>query len=101
MKNGSAASEGLSRDQKSSEMFAATVPNSNRAVHLAALTRFQVPGRSPDWLKMKNLAAPAVKREAEEDWGKEDGDDHDENSLHLPRRYLDRRMQREPPLPHL
>ena len=28
-------------------------------------------GRSPDWLKMKNLAAPAVKREAEEDWGKE------------------------------
>jgi bifunctional non-homologous end joining protein LigD len=26
-------------------------------------------GRSPDWLKMKNPAAPAVKREAEEDWG--------------------------------
>jgi hypothetical protein len=26
-------------------------------------------GRSPDWLKMKNLNAPAVKREAEEDWG--------------------------------
>jgi hypothetical protein len=25
-------------------------------------------GRSPDWLKMKNLNAPAVKREAEEDW---------------------------------
>jgi bifunctional non-homologous end joining protein LigD len=25
-------------------------------------------GRSPDWLKMKNSAAPAVKREAEEDW---------------------------------
>jgi hypothetical protein len=25
-------------------------------------------GRSPDWLKMKNLAASAVKREAEEDW---------------------------------
>jgi len=25
--------------------------------------------RSPDWLKMKNLAAPAVTREAEEDWG--------------------------------
>jgi len=23
----------------------------------------------PDWLKMKNAAAPAVKREAEEDWG--------------------------------
>jgi bifunctional non-homologous end joining protein LigD len=27
-------------------------------------------GRSPDWLKMKNPAAPAVRREAEEDWGK-------------------------------
>ena len=27
-------------------------------------------GRSPDWLKMKNPSAPAVKREAEEDWGK-------------------------------
>ena len=27
-------------------------------------------GRSPDWLKMKNPNAPAVKREAEEEWGK-------------------------------
>jgi bifunctional non-homologous end joining protein LigD len=27
-------------------------------------------GRSRDWLKMKNPAAPAVKREAEEDWGR-------------------------------
>ena len=27
-------------------------------------------GRSPDWLKMKNAEAPAVKREAEEDWGR-------------------------------
>jgi ATP-dependent DNA ligase len=27
-------------------------------------------GRSPDWLKMKNPAAPAVRREAEEDWGR-------------------------------
>jgi bifunctional non-homologous end joining protein LigD len=26
--------------------------------------------RSPDWLKMKNPACAAVKREAEEDWGK-------------------------------
>jgi len=30
-------------------------------------------GRSPDWLKMKNANAPAVKREAEEDWGKSRG----------------------------
>jgi hypothetical protein len=28
-------------------------------------------GRSPDWLKMKNSDAPAVKRETEEDWSKE------------------------------
>jgi ATP-dependent DNA ligase len=26
-------------------------------------------GGSPDWLKFKNPEAPAVKREAEEDWG--------------------------------
>jgi hypothetical protein len=26
--------------------------------------------RSPDWLKMKNPACEAVKREAEEDWGR-------------------------------
>jgi ATP-dependent DNA ligase len=28
-------------------------------------------GRSPDWLKSKNPACAAAKREAEEDWGKE------------------------------
>jgi bifunctional non-homologous end joining protein LigD len=28
-------------------------------------------GRSPDWLKMKNPEASAVKRGAEEDWGKD------------------------------
>jgi bifunctional non-homologous end joining protein LigD len=27
-------------------------------------------GRSPDWIKSKNPAAPAVKREPEEDWGR-------------------------------
>ena len=27
-------------------------------------------GRSPDWLKFKNPQAPAVQREAEEDWGR-------------------------------
>jgi ATP-dependent DNA ligase len=29
-------------------------------------------GRSPDWLKTKNPAAPGVKREAEEDWAAQD-----------------------------
>jgi hypothetical protein len=32
-------------------------------------------GRSRDWVKSKNPAAPAVKREEEEDWGREGGDD--------------------------
>jgi bifunctional non-homologous end joining protein LigD len=27
-------------------------------------------GRSPHWIKSKNPSAPAVKREAEEDWGR-------------------------------
>jgi hypothetical protein len=27
-------------------------------------------GRSPDWFKTKNANASAVKREAEEDWGR-------------------------------
>ena len=27
-------------------------------------------GRSPDWIKCKNPDSPAVKREAEEDWGR-------------------------------
>jgi len=27
-------------------------------------------GRSPDWLKMKNSDAPAVKCEEEEEWGR-------------------------------
>jgi hypothetical protein len=30
-----------------------------------------ISGRSRTWLKLKNPMAPAVKREAEEDWGKE------------------------------
>jgi len=34
------------------------------------LKPFYRSGRSRDWLKMKNPSAPAVKREAEEDWGR-------------------------------
>jgi bifunctional non-homologous end joining protein LigD len=30
-------------------------------------------GRSPHWVKVKNPKAPAVKREAEEDWGRHSG----------------------------
>jgi hypothetical protein len=33
-------------------------------------------GRSRHWLKVKNPAAPAVRREAEEDWGANDGRHH-------------------------
>ena len=35
-----------------------------------APTSFYRSGRSPDWLKMKNPEASAVKREEEEEWGK-------------------------------
>jgi len=38
-------------------------------------------GRSPDWLKMKNADAPAVKRKEEEDWGKRGEDDHIQDSV--------------------
>ena len=40
-----------------------------RASSQSGLARGIGPGRSPDWLKFKNPGAPAVKREAEEDWG--------------------------------
>jgi len=33
------------------------------------LAVFELIGRSPHWVKVKNPNAPAVKREAEEDWG--------------------------------
>ena len=38
-------------------------------------------GRSPDWLKFKNPEAPAVRREAEEDWNqsRRGRGDHDHN----------------------
>jgi hypothetical protein len=35
----------------------------------AKRTSISVVGRSRHWIKSKNPAAPAVKREAEEDWG--------------------------------
>ena len=44
-----------------------------RPSHLAAANariRPTAAGRSPDWLKMKNPCCDAVKREAEEDWGR-------------------------------
>ena len=33
-------------------------------------------GRLPDWLKFKNSAAPDVRREVEEDWGRSGGDEN-------------------------
>jgi hypothetical protein len=38
-------------------------------------------GRSPHWIKSKNPNAPAVKREAEEDWASTD--DECRRSLHV------------------
>jgi hypothetical protein len=37
---------------------------------LTAVRRRREAGRSPQWLKIKYPAAPAVTREAEEDWGR-------------------------------
>jgi len=39
--------------------------------HCLEAQGFRLPFRPLDWLKMKNSDAPAVKREAEEDWSKE------------------------------
>jgi hypothetical protein len=47
-------------------MKSATV---NSDCHRKTLARYR-PGRSRHWIKTKNPAAPAVKREAEEDWGR-------------------------------
>jgi hypothetical protein len=55
-------------------------------------------GRSRDWLKMKNADAPAVKREAEEDWEKERLDQselHANGSDHR----MSKKPQRLPPTP--
>jgi hypothetical protein len=41
-----------------------------KASSRSALGRVYRSGPSPDWLKFKNPEAPAVQREAEEDWGK-------------------------------
>jgi len=40
---------------------------SSKSVSLLALATC-ASGRSPNWLKFKNPEAPAVKREAEEEW---------------------------------
>jgi len=44
-------------------------PGKSRGVSKRLGSRYRS-GRSPDWLKFKNPAAPAVRREAEEDWGR-------------------------------
>jgi hypothetical protein len=42
-----------------------------RSTHKGRPTAVPFHARNLDWLKMKNPEAPAVKREAEQDWGKE------------------------------
>jgi len=41
-----------------------------KAAELAHIAEFQSLRKRADWLKFKNPAAPAVRREAEEDWGR-------------------------------
>jgi hypothetical protein len=38
--------------------------------HRVEADRLALPGRTKDWLKMKDPACEAVKREVEEDWGR-------------------------------
>jgi ribosomal protein L24 len=42
-----------------------------RSVHNGRPTAVPFHARNLDWLKMKNPDAPAVQREAEEDWGRD------------------------------
>jgi ATP-dependent DNA ligase len=37
---------------------------------MIAISSLYRSGRSKNWVKIKNPAAPAVRREAEEDWGR-------------------------------
>jgi hypothetical protein len=46
-------------------------PTDSQAGWSKRLGSLYVSGRTRHWLKLKNPAAPAVKREAEEDWGRE------------------------------
>lgn len=56
----------------SARLFLATsVRSASKALSRSGRTLPIVPARSPDWLKMKNADAPAIKREAEEDWVRE------------------------------
>jgi hypothetical protein len=73
----------LEQAENSSKLGAGTansttsIPPNAPSVSAGSFNRVQAQGspyrsgRSPDWLKMKNPEAPAVKREAEEDWGKD------------------------------
>ena len=47
-----------------------TFETRSKASCRSANTRAIVPAARPDWLNVKTSDAPAVKREAEEDWGR-------------------------------
>jgi hypothetical protein len=53
-------------------------------------------GRSPDWLKMKNADAPAVKSEAEENWGNDECGAGRRLKLHYDLRPEERRARSSP-----
>jgi hypothetical protein len=48
-----------------------SVPDAVNETYRFGLSLARVIVPMPDWLKFKNPEAPAVKREAEEDWGKD------------------------------
>ena len=50
--------------------FAPVPAKSNKGIVSKRKDSLYRSGRSKDWLKMKNPACEAVKREAEKDWGR-------------------------------
>jgi hypothetical protein len=48
---------------------ASPIMGTGKRIHRSAFQPNPI-SRSPDWLKMKKADAPAMRREAEEEWGK-------------------------------
>jgi hypothetical protein len=55
------------------------------AIPAGSVPGAQVASRSPDRVKMKNPAAPAVRRETEEDWGSKGADNKAPRRVGVPR----------------
>src|SRR5262245_34372373 len=76
------------RHKTHAELWRATpysaCPKNNRSEGIVSKRKHSMyrSGRLPDWLKMKNSDAPAVKREAEDDW-RDDSSSQHRHLLHI------------------